>query len=283
MNSIIARVKSKEHDESSKYKKLLSDNNIDEPIFQIKKDVTYIPYNPSTLISENELYEISNFSKQPYCLDFLKEPFNSAYYLNFNVNDFGKLDFLCSYQNDNEYHFQRITKSQLITKPKLSFSRECKFSKNEKSIYIKKYADAVYLKNEDKLIFRSLSSITGIFKGIDELYREATNEETTEFLSNDLICLVGNYNFKSVKTQNRKRIALATDTLNKFNERDKSKIFLYIKEYCPELKIAENMEAFCIGSEEELKQFLCGIQQQYYTKPIDNVKVLANSTISLEK
>jgi len=41
----------------------------------------------------------------------------------------------------------------------------------------------VYIKNQDTLMFKNLATISSIFKGIDELYKEATKEEVSEFSS----------------------------------------------------------------------------------------------------
>lgn len=38
-----------------------------------------------------------------------------------------------------------------------------------------------YFKSEDVLIFKNLPLISSIFKGIDELYKEATKEEVSDF------------------------------------------------------------------------------------------------------
>lgn len=56
-------------------------------------------------------------------------------------------------------------------------------------LVIKDIPDAVYIIKDDKLIFRTLSSISNIFKGIEDLYREATNTEVQQFLESDFIDL----------------------------------------------------------------------------------------------
>ena len=148
-------------------------------------------------------------------------------------------------------------------------------------IIIKDLPDAIYDKNTDSLYFHRLESITGIFKGIDMLYREATQEETDAFLANDFISLKGKYSSNKVKTANRKRIALVTKTLSELSKSDRKNIFQYIGDYCPELKVSEN--AFEIGSENELKMLLYGIEQRFYTTPVGGEKRLANSVIALNQ
>ena len=116
------------------------------------------------------------------------------------------------------------------------------------------------------------------------LYREATKEETESFLANDFISLKDGYSSNKVKTANRKRIALAVKTLSELDEPDRKNIFKYIGDYCPELKVSENDEnAFEIGSENELKMLLYGIEQRFYTTPVGGEKRLANSVITLNQ
>lgn len=113
------------------------------------------------------------------------------------------------------------------------------------------------------------------------LYREATQEETDSFLANDFICLKDNYSSSKVKTANRKRIALAAKTLSELGESDRRNIFTYIGVYCPDLKASES--SFEVGSENELKMLLYGIEQRFYTTPVGNEKRLANSVIALNQ
>lgn len=148
-------------------------------------------------------------------------------------------------------------------------------------IVIRDLPDAIYDKTTDSLYFRRLESITGIFRGIDMLYREATQEETDTFLANDFISLKDDYSSNKVKTANRKRIALAAKTLSELDESDRKNIFKYIGDYCPDLKVSEN--AFEVGSENELKMLLYGIEQRFYTTPVGGEKRIANSIIALNQ
>ena len=60
---------------------------------------------------------------------------------------------------------------------------------NDPIIVIKSYPDAIYDKSSDSLYFKKLQSITSIFIGITDLYKEATQEDTEEFLNKDFISL----------------------------------------------------------------------------------------------
>ena len=50
------------------------------------------------------------------------------------------------------------------------------------------------------------------------MYKEATNEEVTEFINQPFIELVDDYNAEKVSKPNRKRIGLAIATLAKMTE-----------------------------------------------------------------
>ena len=57
-------------------------------------------------------------------------------------------------------------------------------------------------------------------------------------------------------------------------------IFQYIGEYCPDLRTENN--AFLVGSEDELKMVLFGIEQRFYTTPVGDEKRIANSVILMK-
>lgn len=123
---------------------------------------------------------------------------------------------MCSYQDDI-YYFQNVSKSNLQPQNWLHIGDDYEYVEDGKVINIHKFTNAIYVKESDTLYFTNLLKISGIFKGIGELYMEATYEETGSFLSNYFITLSNGFSSSNVKTANRKRITLAVDTLNKFN------------------------------------------------------------------
>ncbi|WP_165659518.1 ATP F0F1 synthase synthase [Sutterella wadsworthensis] len=183
---------------------------------------------------------------------------------------------------DRFIFFQNIPKSQLVTKKGIfRFGDNFTYRTDCEEIVIKNLPDAIYDKTTDNLYFRRLESITSIFKGIDMLYREATQEETDAFLANSFITLKGDYSSSKVKMANRKRIALAIKTLSELNESERDNIFEYIRDYCPDLKMSG--KSFEIGSENELKLLIYGIEQRFYTTIVGGERRLANSIIPLNK
>jgi hypothetical protein len=81
----------------------------------------------------------------------------------------------------------------------------------------------------------------------------------------------------SFKIPNRKRIAMVMDTRTDIQE-DKAEIFFYILEYG---NVPFNAKKFEIGTEEQLKQVLFGIEQRFYTAWLGTKKRMANLIINM--
>lgn len=274
MNPVFVKLKSKE------FRKIVSLEN--EEIYPARQSLfqNAVDYTPEYKLEEDEWFKITNFSKNDYGIkNLLKQNFDSVDFNSLTKQEFDEIDFLFT-EIEQSIFFQNIPKSQLLKKKMIgSFGENFKYIAESKQIFIKEIPDAVYDAQTDTLHFRKLESITGIFKGIDQLYREATTEETENFLKNGFISLGNEYDVSKVKIPNRKRIALATDILNNLTATDKKNIFNYISKYCSDLKKDEN--SFLISSEADLKLILFGIQQRFYTTPVGNEKRIANSVIKL--
>lgn len=235
-------------------------------------------YDPATLLEDNEWYCLAEFSEKPYYLDILRSDFSSVDYSAIDRTDFGKIVFLCGYRN-HMFFFQRVTPARQVCQKRIYFGKSCKYKENSASISLNEYPDAVYNRIKDTLYFRKLRDISAIFNGIDELYKEATEDEVNNFLDYQFIELTEGFTSDNVKTNNRKRIAIALETLKHFSDRDREKVFEYVKDYCPELESTGSK--FKIHNEDSLKKLLYGIDQRYYTTPIGDEKRVANSIIAL--
>lgn len=276
MNHVIAKLRLRKGSENSKFRKVLS-NVI---LYTLPGDLSNnVVYDPATNLDEGEWFSISEFSQKPFFLQFLADYADSAAYNQLEAGQTSNIDFICTYQNANEFYFQRIARSQLLEKKVITIGDQFSYNANSKNIVIHDPADAIYVKTNNTLYFKKLSAITGIFKGIDELFREATTAETETFLANDFIKLENNFCAASVKQANRKRIALAMDTLNNFDHEQKSTVFNTVKEYCPQLVAEDN--TFKIEIESDLTLLLYGIDQRFYTTPDGKEKRIANSVIRL--
>ena len=264
--------------EKNKYRKMLS---TDEKIYGNIPDIvnSSINYTAGATLEEGEWFFVENANNQQFASSILNHSFESVDFDSLDRNDFDKIDFLFVFSGEDVF-FQNISKARLVTKKSIvCFGENFEYKNNRQEIVINDSPDAIYVSSENRLYFRRLESITSIFKGIDQLYKEATDEEVNAFLKNDFIALQDNYCVSSVKTANRKRIALAKKTLDELSETDRKKIFTYIGEYCPDLKT--DKDAFKVGTEDEMKMLLFGIEQRFYTTPVGGEKRLANSVITL--
>ena len=275
MNHLFAKV----NDRKNKYRILLSDVVVYDSI----EFNDIIEYQPSHSLDEEQWYYINEFSKKSYCIDLLKkEVINSIDYLEMNRADPEKILYLISYQDENIFYFQRVFQSRVLKNKKfIHIGDDVKIENTNNSIIINNVPDAIYVKNDDRLYFKKFEVITPIFRGIEELYCEATDDEVEDFLGAKFIQLKNDYSTEKVKKANRKRIALAIKSLSEYTDEQKNTIFSYTNEYFPNLDF--NGTSFEVSSEEDLKNLLYGIEQLFYTTVATKEKRCASSVYSLEK
>lgn len=255
--------------------KLLSDETLFDEL--VVTDDACVGYAPDHNLDEDSWFKIDNFSQQPYCLEVLKTDFDSKDYDDLPKAKFKDIAQLYAVQGDN-FYFQKITPSLFVTKKMIAFGEVAELESTEKRLVVNQVADAVYYKAQDKLVFKSLATISSIFKGIDELYKEATKEEVEKFLEEDFIELADGYDTSKVSKPNRKRIALAMDTLAALPVEERDQMYSYIHSYCEQkLTFDKDNSKFEINSDDELKYLLYGIEQRFYTTPLGHEKRLANS------
>ena len=274
MNHLVVKTKGRD----GKIFKLFSDKQVYELPIDLDNPK---PYNSDYKLEDDEWFYIPEFSKTSFCIDFLKKKFISTDYAQMSDVKIENLHYLCSYQT-GVYFFQNVTPSLIIRKKWFKFTDSPVLEDNAPIITINDRADAIYIKSTDTLYFKKLAAITTIFKGIIELYKEATQAETEDFLKSSFIHIENDYDSSKVKTANRKRIALAMETFKNFSATQKKTIFDYIKEYCKSLPFDAKKMMFTITGEEDLKDLLWGIEQRYYTTPIGNEKMVANSVSKID-
>lgn len=236
-----------------------------------------VDYNPATLIDDEEIYQITRFSESGYCLEFLTNELNSVEHDQIAKADLKKLSFICTVQDD-QYFFQIINSTFFISKKWFSID-ELTLETEKPIITINPFADAIYNKANDILFFKKLTAAQKIFKGMDQLYKEATEAESETFLLNDFLEVSQDYTANQVSVPNRKRIALVNETLNRLSNEEKLAIYDYTNQYG---QVAYENGKFKIESDDDLKFVLWGIEQRFYTTPIGGEKRVANSIISIQ-
>jgi hypothetical protein len=235
-----------------------------------------IDYNPATLIEDEEVYQLTNFSDSGYSFDFLTNEINTVEHDQITKADLKKLSFICTVQDDF-YFFQIINTSYFISKKWFSID-ELTLETEKPIITINPFADAIYNKSNDTLYFKKLTYAQKIFKGMDQLYKEATEAETQSFLQSDFIDLSQQFGANQVTIPNRKRIALVTETLSRLTDDEKIAIYDYTNQYG---KVTYEDGKFKIETDDDLKFVLWGIEQRFYTTHIGGEKRVANSIINI--
>lgn len=184
------------------------------------------PYTPGATLQDDDWFCITNAKGQEYSIDLLSDTVSTADLDSLTRAEFNKIDYL--FVIDGRFiFFQNVSKSKLVSQKRVvHFGEGFTYKTDCAEIVIRDLPDAIYDKTTDTLYFRRLESITSIFRGIDMLYREATQEETDSFLANDFISLKDDYSGSKVKTANRKRIALAAKTLSELDEPDGMEKFM---------------------------------------------------------
>ncbi|HCZ8663466.1 hypothetical protein [Citrobacter sp. 50677481] len=272
MNNVFAKIKRLR---KNPYFKLLSDCTLYSPV--VVTNGNCVVYNPDHNLDEEVWFKIDSFSEQDYCLPILKIDFDSKEFLSLTKSQFSNISYIMAEQ-DGDFYFQKVTPSQMIRKKTISFGDAAVVENDENRLVINEFPDAVFFKETNRLIFKDLATISSIFKGIDILFKEATEEEVTQFLSESFINLSEEYNVNKVSKPNRKRVALAMDTLATLTPADKAGMLLYINNYCQANVIFNPLSGtFSINSDDELKLLLYGIEQRFYTTPFGQEKRLANS------
>lgn len=235
-----------------------------------------VDYNPATLIEEDEWYQLTNFSNSEFLLPFLQNDLDSVNHDQITRKDLTNLSFICTLQS-NSYFFQVINSGFYVSKKWFSID-ELTIEADKPIITINPLPDAIYDKQKDTLYFKKLPTAQKIFKGMDQLYREATNEETQSFLNSDFLDVDRGFVPTNVTVPNRKRIALVNETLSRFSNHEKQAIYEYTNQYG---RVAFQDGKFKIENDDDLKFVLWGIEQRFYTTPIGGEKRVANSIISI--
>jgi hypothetical protein len=271
MDHILANIKTRSR---KRIFKLVSDQSLFDTV---NVDLNAcVPYDPDHNLDEDSWFKIEGFSNQAFCIDLLKKVYDSKDYDDLTKENFSKIAYLFAVQGEG-FYFQKITSSLFVKRKTLVFGETAELENSQTRLVIKDLPDAVYIKVEDTLIFKSLATISSIFKGIDELYKEATKEEVEQFLDKSFIELSNNYSVEKVSKPNRKRIGLAMKSLESMSDVDKVKILDYIDEYCTQKLIYDQQnKKFEISTDEELKLLMYGIEQRFYTTPFGNNKPYAS-------
>lgn len=277
MYKIIGKLNRK-REKSHDYRRIL---NTSQKIFDINiKYHNLIEFNPDTLLEDDTWFYIDDFTSLSYCLDILRRPISTANYNDLTSKEIKDLHFMLI--EDNDYIFiQKVTPSLIMKNKFIYLSEKHQIVDKPKMILFKSYPDAIFDRNQNKLFFKKIETLNSIFIGIEELFREATDEEVEVFLENGFIEFSEGYATNNIKSNNRKRILLINKILEGLEETEVNLLLDYTSEYCS--NIPYNTKKFTISNETELKNLMYGLQERYYTTEIGGEERVANSIIVLDK
>lgn len=255
--------------------KVLSDKTIyvDIPTF-----ANTHAYQDDMKLEDEHWFALEQFSDKDYAPGFVIDAFNAATWSQISRNEFEKVSYLVSVQNDGDYFiFQNVTTNAVYKRQNfLSLDDQPDIINKDHLVIIHETPDAYYQKPTDKLFFRRLSSITSIFPGINELYKEATDAEVDEALAMPILNVAADFTRDKVKTANRRRIKEAIDAYNHFTTQEKEALPAYFAKYCPGIYDTTNQKVN-VNDEKTLTAFLNCLNQRYYTTEISKKKKLALS------
>ena len=241
-----------------------------------------IEYDDERKLEDGQWFFVEEFVQQEYCPDYLKKPLQPIY-SSIERDDYNKIDYIFGTMEEERFiWFLNVTPGRYIKNPLIQLlNNEPKLIEDNSNILELSSEPNAYFDVQDrKLYFKNLSLITSIFKGIEVLYREATNDEVNEFIASSIVEMGDGYDSDMIKTQNRKRLKAAKEKYDSFNSDQKVLLDDYLHNYCPELEKTDN--GYRVNNEEEMTKLLNGINQRYYTTPIDNERRLANSVSVLQ-
>lgn len=271
MNYLLAKLKGR----GTEFLKVVaSSNNIhDIPDLTNTQD-----YSPEYKLEDDEWFKLDSFILRNYKNGLIENTFSGTTFNQITTDKYEDIKYLCCKQS-NLYLFQKMSTNQLLSKKWFKITDSPTLQTNKPIIVINEWIDAVYDKDTDILYFKDIVKIKQMFKGIEILYRTATEAEVNTFLDKDFISLHDDFTSNNVKVANRRRIAMALDTLNSFTDSEIVEVVEYTKSYCTSVPINDDM--FVIETEEHLKLVLFGIEQRYYTTSIHPEKRLANSILEM--
>lgn len=261
----------------SEYKNVLEqEDNIVENIDLT--NVELIDFTTGYKLDENQWFKITDFSSQDYYVEVCNASFSTASLLQIANNEYESIKEIVILQ-DEQIHFQRVTPSYYIYKRKvLDCSGSPKVVEYRKQIEIKEESDAIYLLNTDTLLFKDISKIKPIFKGIEILHREAMQEEVDEFMEHEFISSL--VEPERVGLQNRKRIADIGEKYAGLSTEKRQQLITYARENSG-IEIEEGK--FQIKNDNDLKNLLYAMDQRYYYADIYDENRIANSVRVLSR
>ena len=235
------------------------------------------PYTPTHRLDrdENEWFYIENFSKSDLNTPIAKiggidlkieELFKRpAELLQSGATDYPDITWLITKQGES-YYFQKVLPSSRIEhRTILMFAAGApRIREMSNSVEVRRgFPDIIYDSHADKLLFRDLSRAKEIYKDLINLYREATDEEITDFLSSreDITISISR---DKIGIRNRKEIARLGDKINTLSSEAKAALVTYIDTHLTEAGLHKGAEGkIIIAKPKDLSSYLALLDQRF--------------------
>jgi hypothetical protein len=271
MHHILARLKRK----SVQLCKVMSTAEV---IINVPNLANAKEFDPHYKPDEDQWLKLSKFSEMPYAEAALGAAINTTDLVQLTPDQAVDVRFICVVQGQYRM-YQRVTPASIIKKKFIKVSGEFSLVQDEKIILFNDFPDAIHDTQSDNLYFTDFSRLKSFFSKIEELYREATDEEVKQFLSEVIIKPAPNFSSTDVSKPNRQRIALVRDKLNVFTSQQIEHLIQEFPNYIQDVKIEDG--AFVISNDNDLKLAIYCMEERFYTTPISEEKRLANSVLKL--
>lgn len=183
----------------------------------------------------------------------------------FQSDDYLKIKWLIAKQGEC-YYFQKVLPSSRIEhRTILMFAAGApRIREMSNSVEVRRgFPDIIYDSHADKLLFRDLSRAKEIYKDLINLYREATDEEITDFLSSreDITISISR---DKIGIRNRKEIARLGDKINTLSSEAKAALVTYIDTHLTEAGLHKGAEGkIIIAKPKDLSSYLALLDQRF--------------------
>lgn len=224
---------------------------------------------------ENEWFYIENFSKSDLNTPIAKiggvdlkieELFKRpAELLQSEATDYPDITWLITKQGES-YYFQKVLPSSRIEhRTILTFTVGAPMIKEmSNSVEVRRgFPDIIYDSHVNRLLFRDLSRAKEVYKDLISLYREATDDEITAFLSSREDTTIS-LSIDKIGIRNRKEIARLGDKIQILSDEAKQALLTYIDTHLTEAGLHKGEDGkIIIAKSKDLSSYLALLDQRF--------------------
>ena len=261
-----------------KYRKLDNSDDISELVAPMIEPDNIIKFDPEAQLEHEDWFYIEIDDDHRTMISEYSDQFSNTVSLNdVDESEFSKIDLIFQKCENDDLVFQKITKSKrMVEKSILRWIPNIGKSERtiiENGIELKSEIDA-YFDGNDKLYFKNFRTIRSLFKGIDDYYRIASQEEVDEFKKFNLVSFVSDF---KIKTNNLKMLAVLKDyEIDLDDITVKNTLLRTYNQYPSQDFELDDNQNFIIDSNRKLTSFLKLALGRLYTNPITKDKMEAN-------